>query len=294
VDEIEQRAAWFALRRQTDVLERFPGLASMSSRLRDIGNEIGTNLSGILDSASMTMTTPGFRLRGYPFSDSSPGLSAPTGTLQVIFTDGSSVLTSEGARFDVYGRRGTAINAKSARELEPGDEVIVTNSATQARFSDMILERLDAGILKTDVGRRAEWLHLVQSFAAASGLTPTVIVQRLAALGHEVDRASARSWTSKADDVEPAVPSRYSTFAALAQALNMPHSDTQLRELYLSVRRVRTVHRLAGRALARAIRLAHLGVLDAPSQHRLQRQWGIQAHELQDAARIATVDQVLG
>jgi len=292
-DEVEQRATWFALRRQKDQLSRLPGLESVAARLEDLSEEVGKNVANLRDSVSVALQ-PG-RTTGFSFSEEPiTELTLPNGALQIIFTDGSSIVAPEGARFDVYGRLGNALRVKRGRDLAPGDEIIVTNGAEQARFSDLVLERLDAGPLKTHVEKRAEWLHLVQSFSVASQQSPGTIVQKLAALGHVVDRASARSWISKTDDAEPAVPSRYSTFAALARVLRMPHSDAELRQLYLSVRRVRTVHRLAGRGLARAIRMAHLGALDAPSQHRLQQQWGIEPHELQDAARVATVDQILG
>lgn len=291
-DEVEQRAAWFALRRQREQLSHLPGLEGLAARLDELSTQVSENVANLRASVGLSLQTA--PTTGYSFAEPTTGLALPNGTLQIIFTDGSSVIVPEGARFDVYGRLGNGLRAKRARDLATGDEIIVTNNAEQARFSDLVLDRLDAGPLKIHVEKRADWLHLVQSFSEASQQSPGGIVKKLAALGHVVDRASARSWISKTDETEPAVPSRYSTFAALAQVLGMPHSDAELRQLYLSVRRVRTVHRLAGRGLARAIRMAHLGALDAPSQHRLQQQWGIEPHELQDAARVATVDQILG
>ncbi len=66
-----------------------------------------------------------------------------------------------------------------------------------------------------------------------------------------------------------------------------------LLDLFSGIHSWRVNHRKFGRELARAVRAACLGRLDAISLRRIERDWGMNARNLVEGARVATVDEVI-
>lgn len=291
-DPTERRAAWFGLREQCAALAQVAGLAPVATTMTPLLHELErhTQATGIAVDVDLLPSSVSHSC----YDEDERSLPRPpAGSVLVLFADGSSVLTPEGTRFDVLGRIGGHLRTKAARDLERGDETIVVNDNHQARFSELVLGFLDDGPLKPFADKRAQWLALVQVAVSMRNVSISTIQKRLETSGYEVDRASVRAWTSFGSTSEAAVPRNFSMFSALAKAIEVTIPDLVLRDLFSAIRRVRTVHRLAGRELARAIRFAHLGILDAPSQEKLKHTWGIAPARLLEAARLATIDHVL-
>jgi hypothetical protein len=80
---------------------------------------------------------------------------------------------------------------------------------------------------------------------------------------------------------------------AYAEAFGISMTELALVKKYQAIKRWRIGHRAAGRHLVRAIRAAYLNRLDAVSQERLRREWGVDAFELVQSARVAVVDEVV-
>ena len=62
---------------------------------------------------------------------------------------------------------------------------------------------------------------------------------------------------------------------------------------FLSINRLRINHRKIGREVVRAIRGNYLGRLDPVSVARMDKEWGVEAKTLLEAARVATIDDVI-
>jgi hypothetical protein len=291
-DPTERRAAWFGLRDQRAALEHLPGLERVASILTPLLQELERHTRATGEAVGLDVLPSS--VTHSCFDEIAGDLPRPpSGSVMILFADGNSIVAPEGARFDVLGRVGGHLRTKAARDLERGDETIVVNDNSQARFSEFVLEALDDGPLKPFAEKREQWLSMVQAAVSMSGVTISTILKRLEASGHDVDRASVRNWTGSGPSSDAAVPQNFGLFTALATALDVPLPDAVLRDLFSAIRRVRTVHRLAGRELARAIRFAHLGILEAASQEKLKQTWGIEPSRLLEAARVATIDHVL-
>jgi hypothetical protein len=291
-DPTERRAAWYTLRDQVAVLRSIQGLSAVADVLVPLMQGIEEHTAAVGALQDLDVTTPPPAIHSFSCDDRSFP-RPPPGSVLVAFTDGEIDVVPEGARFEVLARVGGYVQTKPARELERGDETIILNDHSQSRFSEFVLTTLDGGPLKPLVEKREQWLALVRTATSIGKLTTAALTQRLTAAGHDVDRATVRTWTTFPSATDTAVPRTYPLFAALASALEIALPDFLLRDIFSAIRRMRTLHRLTGRQLARAIRLSYLGVLDAPSQERLQRAWGIDPNRLLEAARIATVDHVL-
>ncbi|MEI9954176.1 MAG: hypothetical protein WDO74_35685 [Pseudomonadota bacterium] len=291
-DPTERRAAWFGLHEQCAALAQMTGLEPIASTLTPLLHELErhTQATGLAAGVDLVPSSVSHSC----FDENERTLPRPpAGSILIVFADGSSVFTPEGTRFDVLGRVGGYLRTKAARDLERGDETIVVNDNHQARFSEFVLGFLDDGPLKPFAEKRGQWLAIVQAAVSMKNVSTSTILKRLEAGGYEADRASVRAWTGFGSLSEAAVPQSFLMFSALAKAIEVALPEVVLRDLFSAIRRVRTVHRLAGRELARAIRFAHLGILDAPSQEKLKRTWGIEPARLLDAARLATIDHVL-
>jgi hypothetical protein len=89
------------------------------------------------------------------------------------------------------------------------------------------------------------------------------------------------------------VPEHEGVFLAFAESLELVLPSATLKDWFAGIKRLRTRHRHAGRELAKAIRGAYLGRLDAVTIARMEQEWGVQAKELLEAARVAVVDDVI-
>lgn len=209
----------------------------------------------------------------------------------ITTTDGERIDVAGSARFESLPPGRLRLVTKRATELESGDRVALLMSDIHAGFSDRLLALLDAGALSADAQLRDEWLTIVRAVVETAGWSARHLVERLAASGHAADRATVRAWISPHADA-PTAPRHRAMFHALAQALDLALPTARLDRYFDAIRRWRTLHRKAGRTLARAIRAASLGRVDASSTVQLRREWGIETEELLLATRIVVVDEV--
>ncbi len=82
-------------------------------------------------------------------------------------------------------------------------------------------------------------------------------------------------------------------FLAFASALGIAFPEETLQQWFRDIHCLRVDHRKIGRQLARAIRGAYLNRLDPVTVARMERDWGVQAKMLLEAARVAVVDDVI-
>ena len=66
-----------------------------------------------------------------------------------------------------------------------------------------------------------------------------------------------------------------------------------LSDWFIDINRLRINHRKIGRELVRAIRGAYLGRIDPVSVAKMEKEWGVEAKTLLEAARVAIVDDVI-
>src|SRR5262249_51219779 len=119
----------------------------------------------------------------------------------------------------------------------------------------------------------------------------TRIHRELAAAAVKVDYQTVRAWTSPSQD-DDRVPARWEHFRALAKAVGLDLPEVALRTLFDSIRRLRIMHRTAGRKLVRKMRAARAGRLDPISLHRIEETFGIGVRELIEATRLAVIDDI--
>lgn len=211
--------------------------------------------------------------------------------LGLQFTDGSLLYVGPNARLEVVsGSRSGVISTCRAADLSPGDEVLVVDSDFQASFSQRLMEALDGTLLGNEAGHRSQWTNLVYAMRPSS---IKLLHERLVQSGVQVSYATVRTWIPSSPQDSAAAPLRWEEFNAFAFALGIRLPEEYLRQLYSSIRRLRVMHRKAGRTLVRVIRGAYLGRLHPGVLRQVQDQWGFGLRELVMSARIMTVDRVI-
>jgi hypothetical protein len=169
----------------------------------------------------------------------------------------------------------------------------VLNDHSRAEFSDRLLAAVDAGALATFAAARHAWFELVKAIRSEQPSRIGDVVQKMKSQGYEVGPWNVNSWLPRGDGEEALIPDTLDKFIAFATALGIPLPAASLVELHGKIGRWRDGHRKCGRSLARAIRGAYTGRLDAASLARIGRDWGMSARQLMQAAELATVEDVL-
>lgn len=211
----------------------------------------------------------------------------------VCFADGSSRQVLANSRFEVLGRKRLQLQSIVAKDLTAGDQVILLQDDERAAFSDKLLRLLDQGRFKVGRETRSNWLTIILALRNQTHISATAIKRKLDALGHSVHVTTVQSWLPTAADDDCGIPETESVFLAFARVLGIALPDNVLKEWFINIHRLRVDHRRIGRRLARAIRGAYLGRLDPISVARMEREWGVQAKALLEAARVAVVDDVI-
>jgi len=195
-------------------------------------------------------------------------------------------------RFAVIGRSSLRLQSAAAKDLEPGDQVVLVEQDSRDAFSENVFRAVDDGKYKKQSSTRQMWLTLVNRFCSENQLTPTKISRRLRERGLDIDVTTIRAWVKPPSDEGASVPERLDWFKAFATAIDLAVPSEALDAWFKDIRQLRIAHRNVGRDLARAIRGAYLGQLAAPTLQRIERDWGVKTRELITAARVATVDEV--
>jgi hypothetical protein len=289
LDPIEARAVWFHADKMARVL-RLASATEVESSIRSFAKAVSPHVAAFGDVTGLSLSVTD--LAGGVGHDIAQMAPPSQNHARVIFADGTSIEVSMQSRFEVIREAGKRLKTLKAKDLEPGDQVIVLKEDSRELFSERLLATLDQGPLANQAQKRATWLALVQSMYAAQRISPTAIMRALAEKGHVVDLATVRSWL-RLDSEEASVPDRPDRFLAFASALGMAIALDDLMEIYRGVESWRINHRKFGRELARAVRAAYLGRLDAPTQRKVERDWGLKVRQLLEGARVAIVDDVI-
>jgi hypothetical protein len=296
-DPIESRAAWFGVQkiirclRNIGAEEAIPALEKLAAA---IAEGIPANLRSQVDDVILSS---GF-FDPFCTLDSHAGNSngnSPAGdeTVTICLADGTSLDVRLNSHFDVLPPMGGKLRTVTARMLVPGDEIILLEEGERTLFSDQLMRTLDEGVLKDPAREREMWLLLVKSVYSAHRPNVRGLYRELNELGYSVSYRTVLSWVSFTDNRQATAPRHRALFLAFAGALGLTLPEPDLLAKYTGIKKWRAGHRVAGRNLARAIRAAYLGRLDAVSQERLKREWGVDAFKLVKSARLAIVDEVL-
>jgi hypothetical protein len=211
----------------------------------------------------------------------------------LCFTDGSTQQSTANARFEVVGRKRLKLQSVAAKDLREGDQVVLLNDDERAGFSEQLLQAMDEGRLREDKLTRATWLMTLRAMRSANKVSVSEIRERMAREGVATDVSTIRTWIPPTSSDNCGVPEGVESFLALAKALEISIPAEILSDWFVGINRLRINHRKIGRELVRAIRGAYLGRIDPISVARMEKEWGVEAKTLLEAARVATIDEVI-
>lgn len=293
-DPVEIRAAWFGAQDLTKLL-RDIGLLDAARPIDQIADQLRPHVTGFTDAIELSLSFDVVR-RPEPEFPMVPSMGAlhDCDPMTLCMTDGERIHTHRNARFDVLPRACGRARTLTAGELCPGDRIVLIDYDQHSTFSARLIAELDRGPLKEEAQQRALWSMLLMAAKSRPEWSLAEVVQAMTKRGVRVDEATVRSWLRSAGDelLAVATPRGRSAFLAFAEAMRIPLSETALLNLWNAIRRWRTLHRKAGRDLARVIRAVSANRLDAPSLARVEVAWGFCARHLLQAARVAVVDEV--
>jgi len=291
LDPIEARVAFFGVERLINYLNS-SGLSTATPPLIALKAVLAVHAPSAEGSIAMSLGLT-------PSSLNTSGriqqpLDKPVaGEVAVLLTDGSRLDVSAGSRFEVLGHVGGRMRTVSVSELQPGDEIVLLFDDSRIIFSEKVIETIDRGPLRPLAEKRSQWLTIVSAIYRTTNPNLATVTRRMAELGQVIDYGTVRSWVTFEKETEAAVPESRERFLAFADAIGIRIAPDDLIGFYSAIRALRVRHRLVGRELARAIRAAYLGRMDAGTRARIERQWGINAVQLLEAAHVGTVDEVI-
>jgi hypothetical protein len=290
VDPIEARIAIWDIEKRFCEVAGLPG--SVMASLRSLTVALTTHASPSSDPISLSSLS-GERGSSSSASTMTHHYGANASYVCICFADGATRQVAANARFEVLGRKRLQLKSVTAKELQIGDQVILVRDDERAAFSGDLLQLMDQGRLKEDSQTRSAWISMVRAVRASGKISASLIKKRMENAGIEVDLTTIRSWLPSATSDDCGVPESEAVFLAFAAALEIALPVDMLQQWYLAIKRLRIHHRVIGRELGKAIRGAYLGRLDAVTIARMEREWGVQARELLEAARVAVVDDVI-
>ena len=289
MDPIEARAALYGLRESFVYLEAV-GAADQARALEPLLEEIdkhvppeGSPIPVVLDADAWSVGLEGVieRLHGSSFEEA-----------LISFTDGSSLSLGINARVDVLPQGGRRFQSTSAKELLPGDRVVLLDEDNRQTFSAQLMEVLDATTLRREAQERQLWSTIVRAIFTAERPNMREIQRRLNASGEPVTYGTVRAWC-RPWETGAAIPRSRSCFFAFAEVLGVGLPEPRLEEMFQAVRRWRILHRREGRRLARVMRAAYMNRLDAVTLAKVEREWGFEVRQLLETAHVGVVDEVL-
>ena len=290
VDPIEARIAIWDIEKRFCEVAGLPG--PIIASLRSLTAALTTHASPSSDPISLSSLS-GERVASGSAATMTSHYGANASYVCICFADGATRQVAANARFEVLGRKRLQLKSVTAKELQIGDQVILLRDDERAAFSGDLLQLMDQGRLKEDSQTRSAWISMVRAVRASGNISASLIKKRMENAGIEVDLTTIRSWLPSATSDDCGVPESEAVFLAFAAALEIALPVDMLRQWYLGIKRLRIHHRIIGRELGKAIRGAYLDRLDAVTIARMEREWGVQAKELLEAARVAVVDDVI-
>ncbi len=289
VDPIEARVAIW------DIEKRFCGVPDLPDAVTADFRSLSTMLEAIASPSATPISLP--TLSGDPMRSGSPTAASlyagkPT-YVCLCFADGSTQQSTANARYEVVGRKRLQLQSVAAKDLHIGDQVVLLNDDERAGFSEKLLQAMDEGRLRNDKQTRSTWVLTLRAIRSGVKVSVPDIKQRMENHGVAVDASTIRTWLPSASSEECGVPEGEDAFLAFAKAVEISMPTEILSDWFVSINRLRINHRKIGRELVRAIRGNYLGRLDPASVARMEKEWGVEAKTLLEAARVATIDDVI-
>jgi hypothetical protein len=290
VDPIEARVAVW------DIEKRFCSVPDLPDTVTSCLRAAST----MLESCASPSTTP-ISLSTLMADGMRSGANATTASTNVgkstyvclCFADGSTQQIAANARFEVVGRKRLQLQSIAAKDLQIGDQVVLLNDDERAAFSERLLHAMDEGRLRADKQSRSIWVTTLRAVRSARPVSVADICKRMENEGVSVDIGTIRTWLPPGASDECGVPERENAFLAFAQAQEIAIPKEVLSIWFTGINRLRINHRRIGRELVRAIRGAYLGRLDPITVAKMEREWGVEAKTLLEAARVAIIDDVI-
>lgn len=290
LDPIEARVAIW------DIEKRFVGVPDLPEAVVAAFKSMCQRLEGIASPSASPISLP--TLSGDPWRNgaattaASLAASKPT-YVCLCFSDGSTQQSTANARFEVVGRRRLKLQSVAAKDLKVGDQVVVLNDDERADFSERLLQAMDEGRLRKDKQTRSAWVTTLRAVRLANRISILEIKQRMEKQGVTVDASTIRTWLPSTTSDECGVPEGADAFLAFAKAFDIAIPVDVLSDWFTGINRLRINHRKIGRELVRAIRGNYLGRLDPVSVAKMEKEWGVEAKALLEAARVAIIDDVI-
>ena len=290
VDPIEARVAIW------DIEKRFCCVPDLPDAVTADFRNLSTMLEAIASPSATPISLP--TLSGDPSRAGSAATAAslyagkPT-YVCLCFADGSTQQSTANARYEVVGRKRLQLQSVAAKDLHIGDQVVLLNDDERAGFSERLLQAMDEGRLRNDKQTRSTWVLTLRAIRLGVKVSVPEIKQRMENEGVAVDASTIRTWLPSAMSDECGVPEGEDAFLAFAKAVGILMPTDILSDWFISINRLRINHRKIGRELVRAIRGNYLGRLDPASVARMEKEWGVEAKTLLEAARVATIDDVI-
>ena len=289
IDPIEARVAlWDSELRFRAVSDLPPGTLESLRRLTEILEPHACPSSDPISFASPFNDPPSSERLAPSSGHSSTALH-----VCICFADGSTRQAPANARFEVLGRKRLELQTVSAKDLAPGDQVVLLHDDEHAAFSEQLLHLLDESRFREGSRTRSSWLNLVRLLRTQNSIGPMAIKRKLDKLGFTVHVATVNSWLPSTADDNCGIPDTEPVFLAFAAVLGISLPEEELKKWFAHIHQLRVDHRRIGRRLARAIRGVYLGRLDAIAVAQMEREWGVKAKSLLEAARVAVVDDVI-
>jgi hypothetical protein len=295
LDPMEARAAWWGIRKLVRFLQEHgvnDGIYALDRVADGIAEAIPTQLRSVTADLEISPTWFDFPTMPKALRDAMRTYVENSSNVIVFLTDGTRLDVSEKTRFDLLGTMGTHLKTINAKQLSPGDEIILLDEDSRGLFSEHLINALDTGVLKDAAEQRQLWLMLVRAQTASRNIKPSTVAARFAEVGDHVNTATVRSWIVD-EGPEARVPNSRERFLRLVSALEIDVPDEKLVKMFDGIKRVRIGHRVAGRKLGQTIRAAYLNRLDASALSRIQKEWGLSILQLIESARVAVVDEVV-
>jgi len=288
-DPIEARVALW------DVEKRFQAVADLPASVIADLKTLSTKLEAMASPSATPVSLP-------LFAGDTGGRGASTGTstfsgkptyVSLCFVDGSTWECTASARFEVVGRKRLQLQSIAAKDLHAGDQVVLLNDDEHAGFSERLLQVMDEGRFRDDKQTRSTWVTTLHAVRAANRAPAHEIKQLMENAGVVVDVSTIRTWLPSSSSDDCGVPESEEAFLAFAKAAGVALPPEILSDWFIGINRLRINHRKIGRQLVRAIRGAYHGRLDSASIAKMEKEWGVEAKTLLEAARLAVVDDVI-
>ena len=290
VDPIEARVAIW------DIEKRFCGVPDLPDVVTADFRSLSTMLEAIASPSAAPIslqTLSGDSMRSACAATAASMYPGKPAYVCLCFADGSTQQSTANSRFEVVGRKGLQLQSIAAKDLRIGDQVVLLNDDERAGFSERLLHVMDEGRFRNDKQTRSTWVLTLRAVRSGVKVSVPEIKQQMENEGVAVDASTIRTWLPSASSDECGVPEGEDAFLAFAKAVEISMPRDILSDWFISINRLRINHRKIGRELVRAIRGNYLGRLDPVSVARMDKEWGVEAKTLLEAARVAIIDDVI-